>query len=74
MFDIEPDFWVGHMAQAGMLRAKGHTAEAIESLVRADHFADGSSQAAAALGNLLARSGARDRALLVLARLEAAAR
>ena len=76
VFDIEPDFWVGHMAQAGMLRAKGHTAEAIERLVRADHFADGSSQAAAALGNLLARSGARDRdrALQVLARLEAAAR
>ena len=74
VFDIEPDFWVAHMARAGMQRAEGKTPEAIESLERADRFADGSSQAAAALGSLLARTGARDRALQVLARLDDAAR
>ena len=74
VFDIEPDFWVAYMAQAGMLGAEGKATEAIASLERADRFADGSSQAAAALGFLLARTGARDRAMQVLARLDEAAK
>ena len=74
VFDIEPDFWVAYLAQGAMLGAEGKVAEAIASLERADRFADGSSQAAAALGFMLARTGARDRALQVLARLDDAAK
>ena len=70
VFDIEPDFWVAHMVQAGLLVGDGRPAEAIEAMVRADSLADGSSQPAAALGHLLARQGQAVEARSVLQRLE----
>lgn len=72
VFDIEPDFWVAHMVQAGFRMAEGRTAEAIGSLERADRLADGSSQAAASLGYLLARQNQAARARSLLQRLESA--
>jgi len=72
VFDIEPEFWVAHMAQGGMRLSEGRAAEAIDSLERADHLSDGSSQAAATLGFALARQGQMVRARALLQRLEAA--
>ena len=69
VFDIAPDFWVAHMLKAVFLMRNGHTAEGLESLDEADRLSDGSSQAAASLGNALARKGYRDRALVILKRL-----
>ena len=69
VFDIEPDFWVAHMVQSSFMLVDGKPGEAIESLVRADQLSDGSSQAAASLGNLLARQGHTERARAVLRRL-----
>ena len=69
VFDIEPNFWVAHMVQSYFRMLDGRTDDAIESMVRADQLADGSSQAAAALGSLLARKGQPERARAVLDRL-----
>ena len=69
VFDIEPDFWVAHMTQSSLLRAEGKITESLDSLARADRLADGSSQAAAALGYSLARNGRAEEARQVLARL-----
>jgi hypothetical protein len=48
---------------------EGKTDVALETLALADRLADGSSQAAAALGNTLARKGQPERARTVLQRL-----
>lgn len=69
VFDIEPDFWVAHMMRSGLLLHDGKNDEALAALEQADRLADGSSQAAAAWGNLLARKGQPERARAVLARL-----
>lgn len=69
VFDIEADFWIAHMVQAQFHEAEGRTDSAIESLVQADRWDDGSSQPAAALGNMLARQGQRDRARQLIQRL-----
>ena len=69
VFDIEPDFWVAHMMRSGLLLHDGKNDEALAALEQADRLADGSSQAAAAWGNLLARKGHPERARAVLARL-----
>jgi DNA-binding winged helix-turn-helix (wHTH) protein/TolB-like protein/tetratricopeptide (TPR) repeat protein len=74
VFDIEPDFWVAHLAQGGMQWAQGQTTDAIRSVEQADRLAEGSSQATAALGFMLAKAGHRDRAQQLLARLTDAAR
>lgn len=71
VFVIEPDFWVAHMVQAGFQRVDGRTAEAIHSLETADRLSDGSSQPAAALGSLLARTGNPAGARALLVRLQA---
>ena len=71
LFDIEPDFWVAHMVQSGLNLAEGKRDEAIRDMERADRLADGSSQAAAALGYALASEGQTERARAVLHRLEA---
>jgi len=57
------------MVQSFLFSIDGKQDQAIESLVHADELADGSSQAAAALGNLLARKGQPERARAVLTRL-----
>ena len=62
VFDIEPDFWVAHLAAGGFHRAEKRDDLAIESFERAEKFADGSSQPAAALGYVLAKAGRTDRA------------
>ncbi|MEO6895723.1 MAG: winged helix-turn-helix domain-containing protein [Caldimonas sp.] len=69
VFDIDPDFWVARMLDSYLLMADGKGDAAIEALVQADRLADGSSQAAAALGSLLARRGQPERARVVLQRL-----
>ena len=69
VLDIEPDFWVAHMVRAAFFFIDGNVAAGIDALVRADQLADGSSQAAAALGNVLARKGQPARAREVLQRL-----
>lgn len=69
VFDMEPDFWVAYMLRSYFQMADGKTEEAIESLVRADQLADGSSQAAASLGNALARKDQPERARAVLKHL-----
>ncbi len=69
VFDIEPEFWVGYMVKSYFMLVDGKPDEAIECLVRADQLSDGSSQAAASLGNLLARKGQQERARSVLQRL-----
>ncbi len=74
VFEIEPDFWVAHLTQAGMYLADGRSSEALEAARRADALADGSSQATALLGLLLVRMGKSDEARTVLARLVASQR
>ena len=69
VFDIDPDFWVAHMVRSSVLRRDGQADAAMQSMALADQLADGSSQAAAALGYLLARSGQTQRARDVLQRL-----
>ena len=62
VFDIEPDFWVAHLTQGALLASEGRLDEARAALVRAERFADGSSQPAAYFGHFLARHGERERA------------
>ena len=69
VLDIEPDFWVAHMMRAAFFFNDGNEQAGIEALERADQLADGSSQAAAALGSRLARKGQPARAREVLQRL-----
>lgn len=70
VFDIEPDFWVAHLTLGAMFNADRKLDEAIESMEHADRLADGSTQAAAALGFLLAKNGYLDRARQLLARFD----
>ncbi|MEP7138912.1 MAG: winged helix-turn-helix domain-containing protein [Caldimonas sp.] len=69
VFDIDRDFWVARMLESYLLIADGKTEAGIETMALADQLSDGSSQAAAALGNLLARKGQTERARAVLQRL-----
>lgn len=69
MFDLEPDFWVAHLTLGGMAIAEGGIDEGIASMEHADRLADGSSQAVAALGYVLARNGRVPRAHQLLQRL-----
>ncbi|MEO8937202.1 MAG: winged helix-turn-helix domain-containing protein [Burkholderiaceae bacterium] len=62
VFDIEPDFWIAHLAAGQFHRAEKRNDLAIDSMERADRFADGSSQPATALGYVLARTGQVERA------------
>lgn len=74
VFDLEPDFWVAHLTLGMMLVAEQKIDEGIETMERADRLADGSSQAAAALGFVLARNGHEARARGLLTRFAEAAR
>lgn len=71
VFEIEPDFWVAHLTQAGWYLADGRADEALAAARRADALADGSSQATAVLGLMLVRMGKSDEARAILARLVA---
>jgi predicted Zn-dependent protease len=71
VFEIEPDFWVAHLTQAGLYMAEGRADEALAAARRADALADGSSQATAVLGLMLVRMGKSDEARAILARLVA---
>lgn len=68
-FEIEPDFWVAHLTLAGLHLADNKPDLALQAVRRADALADGSTQAAALLGVLLARLGRRDEAQAVLTRV-----
>ena len=74
VFDLEPDFWVAHLTLGSMLLHEKKIDEAIASMERADRNADGSSQAAAALGHALATNGQPDHARVLLARFADLAR
>ncbi len=69
VFEIEPDFWVAHLTQAGLYLADDKPDLALQAVRRADALADGSTQAAALLGVMLVRAGRRDEARALLARL-----
>jgi DNA-binding winged helix-turn-helix (wHTH) protein/TolB-like protein/tetratricopeptide (TPR) repeat protein len=69
-FEIDTDFWVAHLTQATLYLADRKVDAAIASLRRADALADGSTQAAALLGALLARNGRADQARQILQRFE----
>ena len=74
VLEIEPEFWVAHLALGGFEHAEGKIDQAIESFRTADRLSDGSSQPAASLGYVLARNGHRDEAKAILGRLRAARR
>jgi TolB-like protein/Flp pilus assembly protein TadD len=69
VLEIEPDFWVAQLTQAGLYLADNKPDLALQAVRRADTLADGSTQAAAVLGVMLVRAGRRDEALALLARL-----
>ena len=72
MFEIEPDFWVAYMTLAIAQLADKEVDRAIETLRNADRLADGSTQARAFLGLVLARNGRTNEAEAVLQNLLAA--
>ena len=74
VFDISPNFWVAYMVLSLYQMHEGKTDEGLESLAQADRLADGSTQAAAALGNALARKNHPDRARAILERLKETAK
>ena len=70
VLEIDPGFWIGHLTVAGFHLAENRRDKAIEALQRAADGAEGeSSQPAALMGFLLARSGRRDEAHALLERL-----
>ena len=69
VLEIEPEFWVAHLSAGSWHRVEGKNDLAIESMERAERFADGSSQPTAAFGYLLARLGFRERARQLADRL-----
>ena len=72
VFQIEPEFWVAHLVLGVRQAVEGKANEALASLRHADALAEGSSQAAVALGRQLAAMGRRDEARQILERLLAA--
>ena len=66
VFEIEPDFWVAHLTLAGAQLADKEVDRAVETLRHADRLADGSTQASAVLGLVLARNGRTQEAQAVL--------
>ena len=74
VFEIEPEFWVAHLALGSMLIGDQDIPRAIESYERANQLADGSSQPAAALGYVLARRGSAERARAIADALVARSR
>ncbi len=70
VLQVEPRFWVGHMAVATMRMAEGDVAGAIEAATRSHELADHSTQPAALLGLLHARNGQHDETRAILSRLE----
>ena len=68
-FEIDGDFWVAHLTKAGLYMAQHKPDQALDAVRRADTLADGSTQATAALGVMLVRSGKRAEAQELLARL-----
>jgi DNA-binding winged helix-turn-helix (wHTH) protein/TolB-like protein/Tfp pilus assembly protein PilF len=71
---IEPDFWPAHLLLAGVHQAGGDSARAIEAARRAEKLSEGSAQAIARVGTLLAAAGRREEARATLERLLDAAR
>jgi hypothetical protein len=69
VFDIDPDFWVARMVEAYFQLADGQVEAGLATMAQADRLADGSSQAAAALGFTLGRRGRPEQARAVLRRL-----
>ena len=66
---MEPNFWIAHLTRAGFHLANKMPDAAMASLQRADQLADGSTQATALLGSVLAREGRQEEARAVLQRL-----
>jgi TolB-like protein/tetratricopeptide (TPR) repeat protein len=71
--EIEPDFWPAELLLANVHQTDGATGKAIAAALRAEQLSEGSAQATARLGTVLALGGRRDEALAVLHRLVARA-
>ena len=67
--EIEPDFWPAQLLVASLHQAAGETDKAIAAAQRAEQLSEGSAQATARLGTVLALGGRRDEAVGVLNRL-----
>lgn len=67
--DLDPEFWVAHLTMASFQLADDDPAGALASLRRAEQNSEGSTQATAMIGYVLARTGHRDDAQAVLERL-----
>ena len=74
VLQIEPRFWIAHMAVGATALAADEYDTAIDALRRSEALADRSTQASALLGVALARAGRADEAKAVQARLHALAR
>jgi Tfp pilus assembly protein PilF len=71
--EIEPDFWPAQLLLASVHQSDGDTIRAIAAAQRAEQLSEGSAQATARLGTVLALGGRREEALAVLRRLMARA-
>jgi DNA-binding winged helix-turn-helix (wHTH) protein/TolB-like protein/Tfp pilus assembly protein PilF len=71
--EIEPDFWPAQLLLASVHQSDGETGKAIAAARRAEQLSEGSAQATARLGTVLALGGRRDDAVAVLHRLTARA-
>jgi DNA-binding winged helix-turn-helix (wHTH) protein/TolB-like protein/Tfp pilus assembly protein PilF len=72
--EIEPDFWPAQLLLATVHQAAGATDKAIGAAQRAEQLSEGSAQAVARLGTVLALGGRRGEAVEVRDRLMARAR
>jgi len=70
VLEVEPKFWVAHMAAATMRMSEGDLAGAIAAATRSYELADQSTQPSALLGLLHARCGRHDEARAALSRLQ----
>jgi tetratricopeptide (TPR) repeat protein len=70
VLEVEPRFWVAHMAAATMRMTEGDLAGAITAATRSYELTDQSTQPSALLGLLHARCGQHDEARAILSRLQ----
>ena len=66
---IDPDFWPAYLLLANLYQVEGEIGKAIDAARRAEQLSEGSVQAIARVGALLAAGGRRDEAQATLQRL-----
>ena len=72
--DLDPNFWLAHLFITRNYAVEQKWDEMIGSATKARDITNGNSEAMAALGYALARSGRKDEALVILKDLEARSR